>query len=209
MLDNISIASPCSTSWDEMTGDNAVRFCGECRMNVYNLSGMSRQEVEELVKSHEGRLCVRFYRREDGTILTQDCPVGLKILHRRRTKIRRGGIAAAITLVTALGIFSVHALAEEYEKCPSGQNSQQPSSSLGTSSKGARLGKVVMPPGDHRGDHENEEMMGEVIIGDVMIEPPPENVQDPAPPADTSMGSPKNPEPKQAEMGRFMMNKRQ
>ena len=62
-----------------MYGDDRVRFCSSCNLNVYNLSGMSRQEVTELFRLVEGRLCVRFYRRKDGTVLTRDCPVGLKV----------------------------------------------------------------------------------------------------------------------------------
>ena len=31
-----------------------------------------------MVQATQGRLCVRFYRRADGTVLTQDCPVGLR-----------------------------------------------------------------------------------------------------------------------------------
>lgn len=116
-LDDMQIASPCTASWDEMAGDDQVRYCGECRMNVYNLSGMSRQEAEELVKSHEGRLCVRFYRRKDGTILTRDCPKGVTVLYRRRVRgLFKQGIAAA-AVVTLAGAFILRADAAELEKC--------------------------------------------------------------------------------------------
>lgn len=60
-----------------MSGDDRVRFCGVCRLNVYNLSGMTRRDATELVQLVEGRLCVRFFRRKDGTLLTSDCPVGM------------------------------------------------------------------------------------------------------------------------------------
>jgi hypothetical protein len=84
-LNNIRIASPCSANWDEMYGDDRKRFCGECKLNVYNLSGMTRDEAEALVMNAEGRLCVRFYRRLDGSILTSDCPVGwARLKHRTR-----------------------------------------------------------------------------------------------------------------------------
>jgi hypothetical protein len=79
-LHELQMASPCPASWDQMKGDDKVRFCGECRLNVYNLSAMGRREAEELVRQREGRLCVRFYRRADGTVLTQDCPGGLAAL---------------------------------------------------------------------------------------------------------------------------------
>jgi hypothetical protein len=75
-LENITIASPCPANWDAMYGNDRMRFCSECKLNVYNLSGMSREEAENLVMNAEGRLCVRFFRRKDGTIITQNCPVG-------------------------------------------------------------------------------------------------------------------------------------
>ena len=75
-LDGIRIASPCRSDWNQMYGDERRRFCSECKLNVYNLSGMTRDEAEQLVMNAEGRLCVRFFRRKDGKILTQDCPVG-------------------------------------------------------------------------------------------------------------------------------------
>jgi hypothetical protein len=59
-----------------MDGDERKRFCGECKLNVYNLSGMTRYDAENLLRLSEGRLCVRYYQRADGTIITNDCPVG-------------------------------------------------------------------------------------------------------------------------------------
>ena len=48
---------------------------------------MSRTEAENLLTNSEGRLCVRFFRRADGTILTQDCPVGWRAVKARMTKM--------------------------------------------------------------------------------------------------------------------------
>ena len=75
-LDEIRIASPCSASWEDMTGDDKVRFCGSCRQNVYNLSAMTRADAQSFVDASEGRHCLRFYRRADGTMLTRDCSCG-------------------------------------------------------------------------------------------------------------------------------------
>jgi len=100
-LDQITVASPCHASWDDMTGDNRARFCGRCEKHVYNLSGMTRTRAEALVNQTEGKLCVRFYRRSDGTMLTQDCPVGLAAL--RRPLYLVGGLAAAFVFA-ALGV---------------------------------------------------------------------------------------------------------
>jgi hypothetical protein len=98
LLSQINVASPCSASWDEMTGDDQVRYCSHCRLNVYNLSEMPREEAEDLIRSREGRLCIRFYRRHDGTVLTRDCPVGIRALRQRLVR----AVAAIAGLVMAM-----------------------------------------------------------------------------------------------------------
>jgi hypothetical protein len=102
-LEQIRIASPCTASWDEMTGDQQVRFCQQCQLSVYNISEMSRQQAEDLVREREGRLCIRMFQRQDGTVITQDCPVGLRKL--KAAARRAGQIAAGIValLMTVAG----------------------------------------------------------------------------------------------------------
>lgn len=41
MSESIKVASPCSEPWDEMQGNDAVRFCTHCQKNVNNISTMS------------------------------------------------------------------------------------------------------------------------------------------------------------------------
>ena len=94
-IDRLRIATPCPISWEQMAGDNRVRFCDHCRLNVYNISELSRIEAETLITSTEGRLCARLFRRADGTVLTKDCPVGMRALRRRVVK-RTAAIFAAI-----------------------------------------------------------------------------------------------------------------
>ena len=103
-LNNIKIASPCSADWNAMSGDDKKRFCGECKLNVYNLSGMTKDEAENLIIEKEGRLCVRFYRRSDGTVLTEDCPVGWAKVKKNISRTA----AAAISLIIGLfaGLFA-------------------------------------------------------------------------------------------------------
>lgn len=103
VLDDIRIASPCSANWEEMTGDDRVRFCSHCQLSVYNLSAIDRQEAEQVVKSRSGRLCVRFYRRADGTMLTQDCPVGLQAIRRRVRRVVCLTLATAVSLLSGVG----------------------------------------------------------------------------------------------------------
>jgi hypothetical protein len=103
-LENIKIASPCKADWNEMLGDERKRFCGECQLNVYNLSGMRRVEAENLLIQSEGRVCVRFYKRADGTILTKDCPVGWQAIKRRVSKTAAAFVSLIFGLLSGLGI---------------------------------------------------------------------------------------------------------
>lgn len=101
LLDNIYIASPCGVKWDSMTGDDRVRFCGLCQLNVYNLSNMTRQEATDLLIEKEGNLCVN-YARQDGTIITKNCPVGLRKLRERVHKFA-AVIAGVISFALSMG----------------------------------------------------------------------------------------------------------
>jgi hypothetical protein len=104
-LEDMRVASPCNASWEDMKGDDRVRFCGKCEKNVFNLSAMPREEAEALLADRAGNLCVRFYKRADGTVLTEDCPVGAK--HRRRVRLAiaavGGGLMAAATAASLAG----------------------------------------------------------------------------------------------------------
>ena len=106
-LDHLKIAAPCSADWDQMFSfeDERVRFCSHCNLNVYNLSGMSRQEAEALITKTEGRLCVRFYRRADGSVLTQNCPVGLKAIKRRVVWVAQVVLGIMLSFVSGLGLY--------------------------------------------------------------------------------------------------------
>jgi len=90
-----------------MIGTDRIRFCGQCNLNVYNLSGMRRTDAESLILRNEGRLCVRFYRRPDGSIITQDCPVGLAAIRRKMSYLTKAIFAAGLALLTSLGLHEV------------------------------------------------------------------------------------------------------
>jgi hypothetical protein len=104
MLDDIKVASPCSALWEEMIGDARVRFCTHCEKNVFNLSAMTRAEAEALVEEKQGEMCVRFYRRADGTMLTSDCPVGVRRKRARRIAAIAAGAGALSAIAAGLGM---------------------------------------------------------------------------------------------------------
>jgi hypothetical protein len=94
VLPNIRVATPCSADWNAMTGDERVRACGACNKHVYNLSDMTRDEAEALILEKEGRLCVRYFQRKDGTSLLKDCTVG--IAQKRKRRLFAAGAAAML-----------------------------------------------------------------------------------------------------------------
>jgi len=101
MLDRVSVASPCSAKWDEMVGDDRTRFCLSCDKNVFNISALPREEAEAFLQERVGGdVCVRFYQRADGTIMTSDCSVGVQRKRRRKAL----GVAGAVAFTaTAIG----------------------------------------------------------------------------------------------------------
>jgi len=100
LLSNVSIASPCNADWSKMVGDERVRFCGSCEKNVYNISSMTAEEADRLIAEKEGELCVRYYQRADGTILTADCAVGVR---KKRVRRKVAGVAVGAGLMAAGG----------------------------------------------------------------------------------------------------------
>ena len=101
LLNQARVASPCDVAWESMTGDERVRHCAQCRKNVYDLSSLTALEALALIQAQEGGVCVRFWRRQDGTVLTADCPVGVRRARRRR--MQQVARAAAAMLTLALG----------------------------------------------------------------------------------------------------------
>jgi hypothetical protein len=115
-IDRIRIATPCPIGWEQMTGDNRVRFCELCQLNVYNIAELSRTETEALIASTEGRICARMYRRADGTVLTKDCPVGLRALRLRVSK-KVAAVFAAIASISSVALGQKSAAKDGKTEC--------------------------------------------------------------------------------------------
>jgi hypothetical protein len=106
LLNRVYIETPCTVGWDTMQGDDRTRFCGQCSLNVYNVASLSSREAAALIKEADGRLCLRLYRRPDGTVITDNCPVGLKKM-RDRVRLR---VAAIFAFLLCIGwITDAHA----------------------------------------------------------------------------------------------------
>jgi hypothetical protein len=114
-VDSLRVASPCPKAWDDMVGDDRVRFCDQCSLRVYNLSELTPAETQNLISSAGGKLCGRLFRRADGTVLTKDCPVGLRAFRKRIS--RRAGAAFATVLGLSTTIFAQHPSGKDKDSC--------------------------------------------------------------------------------------------
>src|SRR5436190_12277227 len=94
LLRRVSIASPCSQSWEEMTGNDQVRFCSHCDLNVTDLSQMTRVKASKLVQKSKGRLCLRIHTDVLGEIITRPSVQKLHAISRRASRFAAGAFTA-------------------------------------------------------------------------------------------------------------------
>ena len=100
-ISKFSVAKPCPVGWDTMRGNDRERICDMCERSVYNIAAMTPAEVKKLAaRASSERICVKLYRRADDTVMTRDCPVGLRAYRKRVAKF------AGTALSLVLGLFS-------------------------------------------------------------------------------------------------------
>lgn len=102
---DLHIASPCSEDWAAMSGDDRVRHCAKCNLNVFNTREMTEAEVRALLasRSNGARVCARLYRRRDGTLLLKDCPTGV-------ARLRKKALMAVATAASMLVAGTAYAM---------------------------------------------------------------------------------------------------
>lgn len=185
LLTVVDIATPCHADWDSMTGDERSRFCGQCRKHVYNLSAMPASEAVDLIRSQEGDLCIRMYRRNDGTVLNGDCPVGVGTVWRRTKRLCAAVAAAGVLVVGAKSAPAVRT-ALKPEMSPVVTNASNP----GTVSQTWREWTAAFKEwlGFSSPTVTNGPVMGRMVMGEMALPPgwtpapPPVDNSDIAPP---------------------------
>ncbi len=96
-LDTIRVNRPCASDWEGMVGDDRMRFCAECDKQVYNLSSMTRREIESLVRNTGGKFCARVIRDTDGSVITASPNTGLHPGNLRASKIATAIVTTVLT----------------------------------------------------------------------------------------------------------------
>lgn len=103
-LDILTVPEPCEEPWADMDERGpGQRHCQMCAQDVFDLGTMTRQAAEALVFESRGQVCVRFYRRNDGTVVTSDCtPVRHRALRRAAGGALKTGLRVAMACLAVL-----------------------------------------------------------------------------------------------------------
>lgn len=110
LLDRIQIKKPCNSDWDSMLGNDQVRFCEHCALTVHDLSQMTRKRARRLIAKSNGRICVRYTRRPDGSLVTRAMPQKLFRIGRRASRIAAGAFSATLSLAAPVANASIERL---------------------------------------------------------------------------------------------------
>jgi hypothetical protein len=86
-----------------MVGNERVRYCPECKLDVYDFSSMSDEDVRQVVSGGQQRLCARVRQRPDGTVMPRNSSLRFSIVMRRISRVSRIALTAAISVGPALG----------------------------------------------------------------------------------------------------------
>lgn len=96
--EQLPIAEPCNADWNAMEPRERARFCGQCGIEVIDVSAFTEAEACELARRpRNGRVCVSYVVRADGTLRLADTPdVPVRSLVRRgRTLMVAASLALA------------------------------------------------------------------------------------------------------------------
>lgn len=127
-----------------MTGDEQVRFCSQCNLHVYNFAELTEEQIATLLATTGGRLCARLYQRADGTILTRDCPVGVRAATKRVARMAGAVLTAVLSLCAgALGQTQTKSKQDACTNIPALKIKQTPTPSTQTTFTGT----VIDPAG--------------------------------------------------------------
>jgi hypothetical protein len=63
-LTHIQLKFNCGANWDEMQQLNGCRFCSLCQKNVYDFTGSTREEYEQVLFENNNRVCGRFTTKQ-------------------------------------------------------------------------------------------------------------------------------------------------
>ena len=99
----LEVKTPCSANWNQMSGNDKVRFCEHCQLTVNDLTSLTPKRIRRLIAKLQGRLCVRYHRGSDGKPLISQAPMKLHQISRRVSRVAAGVFTATLSLGNATG----------------------------------------------------------------------------------------------------------
>jgi hypothetical protein len=139
ILNEITISTPCPMDWNQMSGDDRMRFCTACGKHVHDFAKMTSAEADLLLRDNDWDVCGRLSQFADGTVMTADrsvVPASTKISWQFNIRSLMGVIAG---FATTLGIARL--LAEDTSNAP-----PPPRAPLLTRTVGKMVYRPVSPP---------------------------------------------------------------
>src|SRR6267142_5191546 len=101
-LNSLTIPSPCTADWNSMIGNDQVRFCEHCSLDVHNISLLTRSQAERLIARSKGRLCVQYHHDAAGRPVTLPVAQKLHRIGRRVSRIAAGAFTATLSVTSAV-----------------------------------------------------------------------------------------------------------
>ncbi|MBV9240451.1 MAG: ankyrin repeat domain-containing protein [Acidobacteria bacterium] len=98
-VDSVKVGAPCSERWEEMAGNDRVRFCSHCAKSVNNLSTMTRKEAAKFARASDGKICIRYI--VDPATRRPVFAEQLLQITRRTPAVAAGALAASLAVSSA------------------------------------------------------------------------------------------------------------
>lgn len=96
-VDRLKIDFPCTADWNQMRGNERIRYCEECNKYVYDFARLPRRQVEEMMAASPGRICAKLTYKNNSLVFLDSKP-------RPRPESHRASPLAAAILTAMLGI---------------------------------------------------------------------------------------------------------
>lgn len=99
----LEIKTPCAANWDQMHGNDRVRFCEHCQLTVNDLTSLTPKRIRRLIAKSQARLCVRYYSGSNGKPLIAQVPTKLHQINKRVSRVAAGIFTATLSMGSATG----------------------------------------------------------------------------------------------------------
>ena len=94
----IKIDTPCNQDWKTMDGDAKSRFCSACQKSVHNLSAMSKQQAQSVLKTVKDP-CVRYEKDANNQIIFRSTKISKLLFFTMAAGISSNALGAEESMI--------------------------------------------------------------------------------------------------------------